>query len=70
MSNPIFSLNTNDKKLIEDARRIISNRFKENYHHVGAALRTKSGKIFSAVHLEAHVGSDLASLKWTVLLSQ
>jgi cytidine deaminase len=56
MSNPIFSLNTNDKKLIEDARCIISNRFKENYHHVGAALRTKSGKVFSAVHLEAHVG--------------
>ena len=32
-----------------------SSDLKRNYHHVGAALRTKSGKIFSAVHLEAYV---------------
>jgi cytidine deaminase len=53
---PMFSLDSNDKKLIEAARSIISKRFKEDYHHVGAALQTKSGKIFSAVHLEAYVG--------------
>ncbi|MBW4474628.1 MAG: cytidine deaminase [Stenomitos rutilans HA7619-LM2] len=52
----MFPLSLNDKKLIEEARCIIAKRFKENYHHVGAALRTKSGKIFSAVHLEAYVG--------------
>lgn len=46
----------NDKELIENARSIIIKRFKENYHHVGAALRTKSGKVFSSVHLEAYVG--------------
>lgn len=45
-----------DKELIENARSIITKRFKEDYHHVGAALRTKSGRIFSAVHLEAYVG--------------
>ena len=45
-----------DKDLIENARSIITKRFKEDYHHVGAALRTKSGKVFSAVHLEAYVG--------------
>jgi cytidine deaminase len=45
-----------DKELIENARSIITKRFKEDYHHVGAALRTKSGKIFSSVHLEAYVG--------------
>ncbi len=56
MLNPTFSVNSNDKKLIEEARLIISKRFKEDYHHVGAALRTKSGKVFSAVHLEAYVG--------------
>jgi cytidine deaminase len=49
-------MTTFDKELIEAARHIISNRFKEGYHHVGSALRTKSGKIFSAVHLEAYVG--------------
>jgi cytidine deaminase len=50
------SIDLKDKELIEDARAIIAKRFKENYHHIGAALRTKSGKVFSAVHLEAYVG--------------
>jgi cytidine deaminase len=50
------SLDSKDKELIENARAIIAERFKENYHHIGAALRTKSGKVFSAVHLEAYVG--------------
>ena len=45
-----------DEKLIDRARSIIKNRYKEGFHHIGAALRTKSGKEFSAVHLEAHVG--------------
>jgi len=45
-----------DLALVEEARRIISKRFRQNYHHVGAALRTKCGKVISAVHLEAHVG--------------
>jgi cytidine deaminase len=45
-----------DEELIEHARSIIAKRFKENYHQIGAALRTKSGKVFCAVHLEAYVG--------------
>ena len=56
MSDSTSSVNLNDKELIEEARCIIFKRFKENYHQVGAALRTKSGKIFFAVHLEAYVG--------------
>jgi cytidine deaminase len=56
MLEPVTFLDSNDQKLIEEARCIIAKRFKEDYHHVGAALRTKSGKIFSAVHLEAYVG--------------
>jgi cytidine deaminase len=56
MLNPMLPIDPSDKELIEEARCIISKRFKEDYHHVGAALRTKSGKIFSAVHLEAYVG--------------
>ncbi len=50
------SIELKDKELIENARAIIAKRFKEDYHHIGAALRTKSGKVFSAVHLEAYVG--------------
>ncbi len=45
-----------DEKLIKQASSIIKERYKEGFHHVGAALRTKSGKEFSAVHLEAYVG--------------
>lgn len=56
VSNHMFPVDLNDKKLIEEARSIIAKRFREDYHHVGAALRTKSGKMFSAVHLEAYVG--------------
>jgi cytidine deaminase len=52
----MFPVNLKDEKLIAAARSIIAKRFKEDYHHVGAALRTKSGKIFAAVHLEAYVG--------------
>lgn len=56
MSNPMSLIELKDKELIENARSIITKRFKEDYHHVGAALRTKSGKVFSSVHLEAYVG--------------
>ncbi|AFY91458.1 cytidine deaminase [Chamaesiphon minutus] len=50
------SLSSIDRELIEQARSIISKRFKQDYHHIGAALRTKSGRVFAAVHLEANVG--------------
>ena len=45
-----------DVDLIEAARSIIALRYREGYHHIGAALRTRSGRVFSAVHLEANVG--------------
>ncbi|MHC1605351.1 MAG: cytidine deaminase, partial [Candidatus Methanofastidiosia archaeon] len=45
-----------DKELINAAKDVISKYYKYGRHHVGAALRTKSGKIFTAVHIEANVG--------------
>lgn len=45
-----------DLFLIEAARTLLAKRFKQNRHEIGAALRTRSGEIFAAVHLEAHVG--------------
>jgi cytidine deaminase len=44
-----------DRELIEAARNIIHLRHKPAWHRVGAALRTKSGKVFAAVHVEAYV---------------
>lgn len=49
-------LSQQDTELLEQARSIIKERFKQDWHHVGAALRTRSGKTFAAVHLEANVG--------------
>lgn len=45
-----------DNELIQIATDLINSRFKENKHHIAAALRTTSGNIFTGVHLEAHVG--------------
>ena len=45
-----------DIDLIEKARSIIRKRKKDFFHQIGAALRTRSGKKFAAVHLEANVG--------------
>lgn len=45
-----------DEILIESAKKIIENLYQEGKHHVGAAVRTKSGKIFTAVNLEAYIG--------------
>ena len=45
-----------DEALIREARAMIRQHYKPDVHEVGAALRTRSGRIFSAVHLEAHVG--------------
>jgi cytidine deaminase len=45
-----------DVDLIDAARKIIARRYREGYHHIGAALRTRSGRVFAAVHLEANVG--------------
>jgi len=45
-----------DEQLIKAAKDTVLKYYKYRKHHIGAALRTKSGKIFTAVHLEANVG--------------
>jgi cytidine deaminase len=49
-------LSQDDRALIEAARDVIRRRYRENRHHIGCALRTKSGRIFTAVHLDTYVG--------------
>jgi cytidine deaminase len=46
----------NETELIQVARDLIKSRFVEGRHHVAAALRTRSGTIFTGVHVEAYVG--------------
>jgi cytidine deaminase len=52
----MVTLDKKDQQLIKAAKSIIALRSKPEFHEVGAALRTRSGKIFSAVNVKANVG--------------
>ncbi|UJW56100.1 cytidine deaminase [Bacillus sp. A116_S68] len=52
----VRSLENNDYELIKEAEKVIENNYRYGRHHIGAAVRTTSGNIFSAVHVEANVG--------------
>jgi cytidine deaminase len=51
-----FPLTSDDRHLIERAKQVIATYYRRDRHHVGAALRTTAGTIFTAVHVEANVG--------------
>ena len=42
--------------LLDQARSVIERRYRKGYHEVGAAIHTRSGRTYAAVHLEANVG--------------
>jgi cytidine deaminase len=45
-----------DKELIEAATAAIKQRYRNDWQEVGAALRTRSGKIFTGINLDAYLG--------------
>ena len=51
-----MALDPGDEALIAAARETITRLYRENRHHIGAALRTASGAIHTAVHLDTYVG--------------
>ena len=51
-----FNVTKQDIELVEIATRKITMLYEDDKHHVGAAIRTKSGEITSAVHIEAYIG--------------
>lgn len=53
--NPL-EITQSDIALIQHAKDIIKQRYRPDYHHVGAAVRSKSGQIITGVHIEANVG--------------
>ncbi len=53
---PTLPLRAADHELIERARALIRERYIENRHHIGCAVKTKSGKVFAGVHLDTYVG--------------
>jgi cytidine deaminase len=49
-------LEENDYELIRAAEEVIERNYRYGRHHIGAAVRTTLGNVFSAVHVEANVG--------------
>jgi cytidine deaminase len=45
-----------DLDVLRAAEAVIRERFREGRHHVGAAVRGASGKIYTGIHLQAVVG--------------
>lgn len=45
-----------DKALLEAASALIRKRYAVGRHHIAAALRTRSGKIVTGLHLDTYVG--------------
>lgn len=51
-----FNISQQDLELVGVATEKITMLYADNKHHVGAAIRTKTGEIISAVHIEAYIG--------------
>ena len=49
-------LSNADRELVEAASDAIRRRYRFDWQEVGAALRTRSGKIFTGVSLDAYLG--------------
>jgi len=45
-----------DKELIAAATAAIKLRYRDDWQEVGAALRTRSGRVFTGVNLDAYLG--------------
>jgi cytidine deaminase len=51
-----MALTAADRELIEAAREAIRMRYRFDWQEVGAAVRIRSGRIFSGVSLDAYLG--------------
>ncbi len=51
-----MTLSKADSELIEAASDAIRKRYRYDWQEVGAAMRTRSGKIFAGVSLDAYLG--------------
>ncbi|MBP6819625.1 MAG: cytidine deaminase [Ferrovibrio sp.] len=51
-----MTLPAEDAELLEAARGLIRQRYAVGRHHIAAALRTRSGRIVTGLHLDTYVG--------------
>ena len=49
-------LSDSDQALVKAAVDLINARYLENRHHIAAAVRGKSGKVYTGLHLDTYVG--------------
>ena len=49
-------LDKKDQELIEAARAAIQSRYRDEWQEVGAALRTRDGRIVTGVNIDAYLG--------------
>ena len=49
-------LGKTDKELIAAATAAIKQRYRDDWQEVGAALRTRSGKVYTGINLDAYLG--------------
>ncbi|GMR67894.1 cytidine deaminase [Bacillus sp. MN7755] len=52
----VMPLDSEDYDLIKAAEKVIEKNYKYGRHYIGSAVRTKTGNIYAAVHVEANVG--------------
>ena len=53
---PGKALGKGDRELIAAASAAIKSRYRDDWQEVGAALRTRAGKIYTGVNLDAYLG--------------
>jgi cytidine deaminase len=51
-----MELESADLLLIEEAKNLIAARYRENRHHIAAAVRGASGAVYTGLHLDTYVG--------------
>ena len=49
-------LSKKDQELIEAARAAIKSRYRDEWQEVGAALRTRDGRVMTGVNIDAYLG--------------
>jgi len=50
------AVDAKDRELIDAATRAIKSRYRNDWQEVGAALRTRDGRVVTGVNLDAYVG--------------
>ena len=49
-------ITADDQALIDAAKTLIEQRYRENRHHIASAARGASGRIYTGLHLDTYVG--------------